>query len=122
MVTIFTRQITGNLTSLVKKIDATAAKNQDKKMAAFVVYLTDDSAAAESELTALAKKHGIKHTPLTVFKGTEGPSTYKVSKDAEVTIMMWSKFQVKANHAFAKGKLNKAAIGKVLKDTAKILK
>ena len=39
---IFARQISDNLTGLVKKIDAATAANSSAKMGSFVVFLNDD--------------------------------------------------------------------------------
>ena len=91
-------------------------------MAAFAVILTDDPDKVESKLEALAKEKGIKNTPLTVMENPAGPPSYKIAKEAEVTVMLWVGQKVVANHAFAKGKLNQAAIDKIVEDTAKILK
>lgn len=121
MVNIFTRSLSDELTSLVKKLDDVVGKNEDAKMAGFVVLLTDDADAAEAELTALAKKHGIKNIPLTYFDGLAGPPSYKIAKDAETTVHYWSGATVVANHAFAKGKLDKAASKKIVADSAKVL-
>jgi len=121
VVNIFTREITDNLTSLVKQIDEKIDANSDKKMAGFVVLLTDDPDASEPKLKELAKKHNLEKTPLTVFEGLAGPEPYKIAKEADVTVMMWVGGEVKVNHVFQKGQLNKAAISKVVKDTAKIL-
>ncbi len=121
MVSIFTRSITDDLTSLVKNIDKQVAKNKDQRMAAFVVLLSDDPDADEKKLQDLAAKHGIKHVPLTIFDGTAGPPRYKIAKDAEVTVMMWKRTRVQANHAFAKGKLTAKDVKAVAKDTSKIL-
>ena len=121
MVTIFTRELTDDLASLVKQIDETVAKNQDQNMSAFLVLLTDDPDAAETRLKALAEKHGIKHVPLTTFDGEAGPPNYKIAEDAAVTVLMWRKLKVQANHAFGKGQLNKNAVKTVVADTAKIL-
>jgi hypothetical protein len=121
VVNIFAREITDNLTSLVKQIDEKIAANSDKKMAGFVVVLTDDPDAVEPKLQELAEKHKIAKTPLTVFEGPAGPPKYKIAKDADVTVMMWLERDVKVNYAFEKGKLDKAAIEKIVKDTAKIL-
>lgn len=118
---IFARTIDDNLASLVKKIDAKVGENKDQRMAAFVVLLTDDPDAAEPKLKALAKKHGIKNVPLTLFDGVAGPPRYKIAKDADVTVMMWKRVVVKANHVFADGKLDKQGIEKVVKSTSKIL-
>lgn len=119
---IFTRSLDGNLASLVKQVDKKVGQNADKKMAAFVVLLTDDPDAAEGELKAFADEHGIENTPLTLFDGVAGPPRYKIAKEAEVTVMQWvGAKKVQANHAFAKGKLDKKGIAAVIKDTAKIL-
>ncbi len=118
---VFARSLTDDLASLVKQIDDQVAKNSDKKMKGFVVLLTDDPDAAEGEIKAFAKKHGIKNVPLTLFDGTAGPPNYRIAKDAEVTVNMWVGLKSKANHAFAKGQLNKESIAKVVADTSKIL-
>lgn len=121
MVNIFAREITGDLASLVKQIDEKIADNSDKKMAGFVVLLTDDADTAEAKLKELAEKQKIEHTPLTLYEGVAGPEDYKIAQEADVTVMMWVGGRVKVNHVFEKGKLNKAAIAKIVKDTEKIL-
>ena len=118
---IFTRSLDDNLASLVKQVDKVIGENEDQKMAGFVVLLTDDPDAAESELQAFADKHNITNVPLTLFDGTAGPESYKVAEEAEVTVMLWRDKTVEANHAFGEGKLNKSGIAKIIKDTSKIL-
>jgi hypothetical protein len=122
VVNVFAREITDDLTSLVKQIDEKIVDNNDKKMAGFVVLLTDDPDAVEPKLKELAEKHKIEKTPLTVFDGVAGPPNYSIAKDADVTIMMWVDGRVKVNHVFEKGKLDKTAVEQIMKDTAKILK
>ncbi|MCO6456339.1 MAG: hypothetical protein J5I93_13655 [Pirellulaceae bacterium] len=121
MVNVFAREITDNLASLVKKLDAVVGENQDKQMRGFVVLLSEDPDADEAKLKELAKKHGIKNVPLTIFDGVAGPGSYKISKDADVTVHYWLGTEVKSNHAFAKGQLSEAAIEKVVADAPKIL-
>lgn len=120
VVTIFTRGMNENVTELVKKIDGKVGENSDKKMAAFVVFLTDDSDAVEPKIEALAKDNKIKNTPLTLIEGS-GPANYKLAKDAEVTVMMWVNSEVKVNQAFAKGGLDKKAVDSLVAETKKIL-
>ena len=122
MVAIFTRSITDDLTSLVKQIDDQVAKNEDKKMASFVILLSNDADADEAKLKTLAEKAGIKHVPLTVFDGIAGPPNYKIAEDAEVTVLHWLERKTVVNHAFAKGKLDKEGVKKVVDATAEILK
>jgi hypothetical protein len=120
-VNIFARDITDNLASLVKQIDDQVGKNQNKQMCAFVTLLAEDEDAAAGKLQELAKKHDIKNVPLTVFDGTAGPPNYKIAKDADVTVLLWKSQTVEANHAFAKGGLDKKGVDAILADTSKIL-
>lgn len=122
MVAIFTRSITDDLTSLVKQIDEQVAKNEDKKMASFVILLSNDADGDEAKLKALAEKAGIKHVPLTIFDGVAGPPNYKIAEDAEVTVLHWKERKTIVNHAFAKGKLDKDGVKKVVESTSEILK
>ena len=121
VVSIFAREMTPEVAKLVKEIDGVVGKNKSKKMAAFVVLMTEDPDAVEGKLKKVASEHKIAHTPLTVFDGKAGPRGYKVAKSADVTIMMWNEGKVKAAHGFAKDKFNKEAIAKVVKETTKIL-
>ncbi len=126
MVAIFTRSITDDLTSLVKQIDEQVAKNAEKKMASFVILLSNDADADEAKLNKLAEKAGIKtgkeaNLPLTIFDGVAGPPNYKIAEDAEVTVMLWKGQKAVVNHAFAKGKLDKDGVKAIVESTAKIL-
>lgn len=121
MVAIFTRSISDDLTSLVKQIDEQVAKNEEKKMASFVILLSNDADGDEAKLKTLAEKAGIKHVPLTIFDGVAGPPNYKIAEEAEVTVVHWLGRKAVVNHAFAKGKLDKDGVKKVVESTAKIL-
>lgn len=124
MVNIFAREITDELTSLVSEINKKVNENSQKQLRAFLVLLTDDADAAESKLKALAKSQKVnsKAFPLTIFEGPAGPPRYKIAKDADVTVIMWDRRKtVKANFAFAKGKLDEKGVKKVAEGTSAIL-
>ena len=122
MINIHAREITDNLASLVKQIDSlvdSAGNMSSNTKHAFVVLLTDDPDAAESKLAKLADKHSIKNSPLTLFDGVAGPRGYKIAKNADVTVMMWSGQKVKFNQAFAKGELDAAAVKELVAEAKK---
>lgn len=121
VVNIFAREIDGNVEDLIAQIDKKVGANKDQKMAAFVVHLTDDADKSSANLKKVAGAKKIKNTPLTNFEGEAGPSSYNISKDADVTVLMWVKGKVKVNHSFKKGDLSKDKIKKVVNDTSKIL-
>ncbi len=120
-VAIFTREMTDEVTALVQQIDEQVGANQDKKMAAFVVLLTDDPDANQPKLKQLAADKGIKNVPLTVFDGAAGPPEYKIAEGAAVTVLMWNKSAVAVNQGFGEN-LNDDQVESVAKATAKILK
>ena len=115
----FAREITDSLTSLVKKVDEATAKNSGCKMGSFVVFCNDDE-ALKSKLEELAKKEKLENIVLTI-DNPAGPTRYKIAKDADVTVVLYEKQQVKANHAFKKGELTDKEIEKVVGDVSKIL-
>ena len=116
---IFAREISDPLTSLVKKIDAATEKNISKRMGSFVVFLSDDE-NAKANIKALAAKEHIKRTILTLDNVT-GPPYYKIAKDADVTVMLYTRRVVEANFAFRKGELNAAKVDQIIAALPKIL-
>jgi len=116
---IFAREVSGPLTSLVKKIDDATAQHQSAKMGSFVVFLTDDT-ALEKKLKELAEHEHIQQTVLTV-DNPAGPQGYKIAKDADVTVVLYSKHNVKANYAFRKGELKQSDVEQIVADVSRIL-
>ena len=53
--------------------------------------------------------------------GTTIADKYKITEDAEVTVMLWKGQKAVVNHAFAKGKLDKEAVKAIVESTSKIL-
>ena len=116
---VFAREVSPPLVKLIKKIDAATAKHEDDKMGSFVVFLSD-STDLESKLKEVADKAGIKHTILAV-DNPAGPQAYKVAKDADVTVVLYTNHKVKANYSFAKGQLNDKNIDTIVASVAKII-
>ena len=116
---IFAREINDGLTSLVKKIDEATDKNSDCRMGSFVVFCSDEE-GLEKKLKDLADKEKLKHIVLTI-DNPAGPKAYKVAKDADVTVVLYTKSKVKVNYAFKKGELKDKEIDKIVSEVSKIL-
>lgn len=119
-VSIFTRDVNADVESLIQQIDGIVGKNSDKDMKAFVVLLTDAPDAKEADLKKVAESKKLSNTPLTTFDGVAGPPTYKISQDADVTVMMWVGGELKVNQALKKDEL-KAKLSEVVGKTSTIL-
>ena len=121
VVSVFTREVNEELAALVKQIDGVVGRNQNEKMAAFVVVLSDDPNSKTGQLKSLASKHGLKNTPLTIYDDAMGPPSYKISKSADFTVMMWVDGQLKVNETFQKGQLSQQKVAQVVQKTGTIL-
>lgn len=116
---IFAREPSQQLTELIKKIDACTSKNEDCKMGSFVVFLSDKE-GLDKELKGMAKEAGITKTVLSI-DNPAGPKNYKVDKDADVTVVLYTERMVKANHAYKKGELTSKEIDMIVSELPKIL-
>lgn len=121
VVTIFTRKVDDKLAALLKEVDTIVGKNSGKDMAAFLVVMTDDQAGQEAALKKLAADAGLKNVPLTTFEDVNGPRNYKISKDAEVTVMMWVNGKLAVNETLKQADLTAEKIASVTAQTTKIL-
>jgi hypothetical protein len=116
---IFAREVSEPLVTLIKKIDTATAQNKDCKMGSFVVFL-GDADELSPKLKQVAEKAGLKHTILSV-DNPAGPRDYNVSKEADVTVVLYNKHNVKANFAFQKGKLEEKHIDSIVASLSKIV-
>jgi hypothetical protein len=105
------------LTSLVKKLDAEVGKAGKNKMAAAVVFLSDDDGMKE-KIEKLKEEAQVKHVCL-ALDGSKGPEAYKIAKEAKVTAILYKGKKVKVNHAF--GDFGASDVEKVVKDLPKIM-
>jgi hypothetical protein len=105
---------------LVKKIDDATAKHQDAKMGSFVVFVGGGK-DFDKNLKALAAREHIDHTILATFEDSAGPAKYKLAKDADVTVLLYSHKKVKANYAFGKGEMKDADVEHIIGDLSRVL-
>lgn len=112
---VFARKDSEALTALVKQLDAAGSKG----LKSFVVYLSDDE-NRPNQAKALADKLDLKNTVLAVDNVT-GPKAWTISKDADVTVVLYNRRKVEANHTFAEGKLDSRAVELIVADLPKIL-
>ena len=94
------------MTKLVKALDKATEQNTKCEMGSFVVYLSGDE-KLESKLKDLAQKEGLKKIVLSI-ESPEGPAPYKISKDADVTVLLYTERTVKANKPITRTNLRDA--------------
>ncbi|HKI33116.1 MAG TPA: hypothetical protein VKA46_14790 [Gemmataceae bacterium] len=117
-VMILARRTSDPLTGLIKKIDA-ANKEQGDKLRSFVVFL-DDEKGLDEKLKELAAKEKLEKTVLAIDNPKDSVSD-TVHKEAEVTVILFVKHEVKVNRAYRKGEFKAEEVEKVLKELPKVL-
>lgn len=115
---VFAREATPAVAKLLKQLDEATIKNGKAEMGSYAVFCSDKD-GLDKALTKLAEEQKLTKLILSI-DNPAGPKSYDISKDAEVTVLLYTSFEVKSNHAFRKGELNDAAITKVVADVAKI--
>jgi hypothetical protein len=118
VVLVFAREMSKPLTQLVNKLDVEAAKRKSAKLRIAVVFLSDDN-ALEGTLKKYGAKQGLRHVNLAIVK-PEGPQGYRLSKEADVTVLLYKMKNVEVNHAFKKGELNDKNVERIVGDLSKI--
>ncbi len=103
---------------MVKQIEKKIEENS--RLKSFVVVCGGKPDATRKALVELASKNAIKKVPLTMFGEPGGPPDYELSRDADITVLMWNRHSIKANHAF-KGELTEKDIEAVMADIPKLL-
>ena len=121
VVVVFARNPSCPMTQkLLKAIDAETVKNAKAEMGSFAVFLTGDKDKVEGKLKEFAQKEKLKQLTLAI-EGKEGPNKYDIAKDADVTVVLYFDRMVKANYAFAAGKMTDKDIETIVKDVSKIV-
>jgi hypothetical protein len=113
---IFAREVSDNLTGLVKKIDGVTSST--KGTGSFVVFLNDEE-GLDKKLKEVASKAGLSQCVLTI-ESPAGPGGYNIAKEADVTVILYKGRKVVHNHAFKKGELKTEDIEKIVKEYEEI--
>jgi hypothetical protein len=120
-VVIFARDLGDPLGKLVAKLDKALADHKKAELRAWVTFLSDDQPKLDPKVVKWGKKHAIRTLRLGVFEEAAGPPAYRLSRDADVTILLFVKRKIVANFAFRPGELTDERAAEVLKALPRIV-
>lgn len=120
-IAIFARRTSTELGDLTAAIDKVTLEPKNAPLKCWVTFLADDQAKMDAEVVQWGQKHAIKSVPLGVFEDADGPPSYRLNRDAEVTVLLFVKQKVLGNYAFRSGELTAKARGEILKTIPKLL-
>ncbi len=108
------------LQKLIVALDEATVKYSKAELNSFVVFCSSEE-KLEAKLKDLAEKSKLKKLIL-ALEADAGPEKYNISKDADVTILLYKERTVAANFTFEKGKLSEKDVATVLADVTKLVK
>jgi hypothetical protein len=118
---IFARSLSDPLGKLAAKLDQAAADAIVPELQTWLTLLAaGPQPDTEDRLIAWGRKHAVRQMPLGVFEDEVGPPAYRLSKQADVTVVLFVKRQTVATFAFKAGELSDPGIDEVVKALGKL--
>jgi hypothetical protein len=122
VVMVFARSADEKLAKLLKKIEEEIEEHQDAKLTSFVNMLGTDVDSLKKDTAEFVKVNGIERIAFVVpDEPKNGPDDYKISPDADLTVVCFKDGKVVANHALAKGQLSEPKIDAIVKAACKMV-
>jgi hypothetical protein len=120
-VIVFARRPGDALGKLVRGLDKALADHKAAELRCWVTFLADDQPALDPEVARWAKEQSVRNVPLSVFEDPDGPPSYKLRPEAEVTVLLSVKQKVVKNFAFRPGELTDERVAEVLRAVPDII-
>jgi hypothetical protein len=120
-VLIFARSLTDSLGKMVVQLDKAVTDHKKNELRAWVTFLSDNQLALDPKVVKWSEKFAVRGVPLGIFEDPLGPPSYRLSKDADVTVLLFVKQKVVANYAFRAGELNDDKIKLVMNALPRII-
>jgi hypothetical protein len=118
---IFARDVGPDLQKLVKRLDAEVGKLNGFRFGVSIILLTNEQPdTAVKKLRSLQDDGKVQGVTL-AYLDSALPENYAIADEADVTVLVYQKYVVAANHAFRKGELNQRASDRIIADIDKIV-
>ena len=119
-VIVFTRSLSDPLGKLAVGLGRALSEYKKNDLRAWITLLHEDQSKIDADVLKWVKTHTVHSVPVGVFEDIDGPPSYRLNRDADVTILLAVKQKVVANYAFRAGELNAAKIKELLEAIPKI--
>jgi hypothetical protein len=113
-IVVFAHKLSEPLGKLCQQMDQAVAKHAKAELRAWVTFLNNDQLSLDPKVVQWAKKYALRSVPLGVFEDVGGPPSYRLARDADVTVLLFVKQKVVANFAFRDGERTEEKSGEVI--------
>jgi hypothetical protein len=118
---VFARSLSEQLGRLAHKFDKAIDEHKKADLRAWVTLLHDDQTGLDPKVVQWSSAHALRQLPVGVFEDLNGPPSYRLSRDADVTVLLFVRQKVVSNFAFRAGELTEAKADEVMKALPQIL-
>lgn len=113
-VIVFARTLNEPLAQLVRGLDQALTDHKKAELRAWVTLLHDDQPGFDPKVVAWARTKALRSVPLGIYEDAGGPPTYRLNRDADVTVLLSVKQKVVRNFPFRTGDLTEAKVKEIL--------
>jgi hypothetical protein len=113
-VVIFARTPSEPLGKLAGQVDRAVAEHKAAELRSWITFLSEDQPALDPQLVRWSQKHALRLVPVGTFEDVVGPPSYRLAREADVTVLLFVKRRVVANFAFRAGELTESSITQVI--------
>ncbi|MFO0928410.1 MAG: hypothetical protein U0736_15510 [Gemmataceae bacterium] len=119
-VIVFARSLSPELGRLSAGLDTALAEYRKNDLRGWVTVLHPDETQLDADVVRWAKRHVLRTVPVGVFEDVDGPPSYRLHRDADVTVLLAVKQKVVVNRAFRAGELTEARVAELLREIPRI--
>jgi hypothetical protein len=120
-VIIFARSPGDALARLVGKINQAVKEHRMSDLRAWVTFLSENQPELEPKLVEWGRRHGVSQLSLGVFEDLDGPPSYRLNREADVTVLLSVNQKVVANFAYRPGELNDEKVKAIVEMLPKLV-
>ncbi|CAN5606315.1 hypothetical protein BH10PLA2_BH10PLA2_39300 [soil metagenome] len=114
-VIVFARSLSKELGPLAEKVDKAMAEHKAADLRGWMTFLKGDQLKFDPQVVNFAKEHSLGRIPIGIFEDEGGPPSYRLTRDADITVLVCKKQKVEVNFAFRSGELTPARLNDIVK-------
>ena len=120
-VVVFARSLSDPLGKLLHQFDKAVTEHKAAQLRAWATFLSDRQLELDPKVVKWSERFAIRSVPLGIFEDPLGPPSYRLSQEADVTVLLVVKQKVIANFAFRPGELNGDKVKEIMSAVPRIL-
>lgn len=117
-IVVFARTLSDPLGQLLVQLDTEVGARKNSGLKVWMTQLADT--ADLDRLAKWSQQQGLKNVPIGAFEDADGPPSYKIHKDADLTVLLFTKEKVIANHSFRRSELTNEKMEAIRKNVPKL--